>query len=138
MFDTGIQRQLTQSLATNLVIGSGEYGKLFEQMIICECFKLNDYFETDFKFYFLRTKSGAEIDLIVKKPGNKKILIEIKSSNKILSHNEKHLVALSENIKHEEKWIVCTEKETRMTDTGVRILPWALALNILFNKEINT
>ncbi len=132
LFDTGIFRQLTQMSDSKLVPGSSEYGKLFEQLIICECFRLNEYFEKNYKFSYLRTKDGAEIDLIVQKPRNKIFLIEIKSTSKVVESDERHLLSLGADIKHQEKWIICTEATARKTKNGVRILPWQSALKELF------
>ena len=94
LFDTGIQRHLSQQASIPLVARSSDYGKLFEQWIVNECFKLNDYCETDFRFYYLRTKEGAELDLIVQRPGNKRILIEIKSTDSVLERHLSHLRSL--------------------------------------------
>lgn len=132
LFDTGIQRHLTQMSDVQLKEGASEFGKLFEQWIICECIRLNEYFEKDFKFYFLRTKDGAEIDLIVQKPGKKRILIEIKSTSRVEVNHMSHLIAFSEDIDHEEKWVICNEKTERLTETGIRILPWRVGLERLF------
>lgn len=132
LFDTGICRQLTQMSDSKLVPGSSEFGKLFEQLIICECFRLNEYFEKNYKFYYLRTKDGAEIDLIVQKPKNKIILIEIKSTSKVIDSDERHLINLGAEIKHQEKWIICTEIVARKTKNDIRVLPWQAALKELF------
>lgn len=136
LFDTGIFRQLTNMADSKLVPGSSEFGKLFEQLIICECIRLNEYFETSYRFSYLRTKDGAEIDLIVQKPKSKVILIEIKSSSLITEDDEKHLNSLGNDIRHQEKWIICTEKISRKTENNVRILPWQVALKELFNIKI--
>lgn len=132
LFDTGIYRYLSQFSGNRLIFGSSEYGKVFEQFIICECFRLNDYFEKDYKFYYLRTKEGAEIDLIVKKNANTKILIEIKSTNKVTNKDFHHLLGLSVDIVHKEKWILCNEKTARKTAENIRILPWEQGLRELF------
>lgn len=132
LFDTGIQRYLKQMSGIELVAGSSEFGNLFEQFILCECYKLNDYYERDFKFYYLRTKDGAEIDLIVKKPGKKQILIEIKSAKNILPKHIMHLNSLAKDLEHEEKWVLCNEPYARLTDEGIRILPWREGLKELF------
>ncbi len=138
LFDTGIYRQLTQMSDSKLVPGSNEFGKLFEQLIICECFRLNEYLEKNFKFSYLRTKDGAEIDLIIQKPKNKFILIEIKSTSNVLESDERHLVNLGADIQHQEKWIICTETIARKTKNNVRILPWQYALKELFGINQST
>ena len=134
LFDTGIQRYLSQTSDVLLKEQSSEYGVLFEQWVISEFLKLNEYFERDFRFYYLRTKDGAEIDLIVRKPSNKKILIEIKSTNRVMASHLSHLISLGKDIEHEEKWIVCNEPQARQTQEGVRVLPWKIALRKLYDR----
>lgn len=133
LFDTGIYRYLSQYTNNKLQFGSSEYGKLFEQFIVSECFRLNDYFEKDFKFFYLRTKDGAEIDLIVKKNAHQKILIEIKSTDHLIQKDFTHLINLSQDIKHKEKWVLCNEKQARTTPEGIRVLPWQQGLKELFS-----
>jgi predicted AAA+ superfamily ATPase len=135
LFDTGIYRYLSQFAGNRLVAGSSEYGKVFEQFIVCECFRLNDYFERDYRFFFLRTKDGAEIDLIVKKDARTTILIEIKSTDRVTEKDFAHLKSLGPDIKHREKWILCNEKLARKTEDGIRILPWRQALRELFQID---
>jgi len=132
LFDTGITRYLNQTVDLELREGSSEFGKLFEQFIICECFRLNEYYEKNFKFYYLRTKDGAEIDLIVQKLGKKRILIEIKSKTEVNSEDLRHLKKLGADIQHKERWIICNEKLPRLTEDGIKILPWQEALAELF------
>lgn len=133
LFDVGIARQMNHTLSADVVTGSSEYGKLFEQLIVCECFRLNDYKEKDYKFSYLRTADGAEIDLIVNKTKTQKVLIEIKSTNRVTADDYKHLLSLGQDIKHTEKWVLCTEQTSRKTTEGVRILPWREGLKELFD-----
>lgn len=135
LFDLGVYRSLTQEIKNEVIIGSSEYGRLFEHFIICECFRLNDYFETDYRFFYIRTKDNAEIDLIVKKSQKEKILIEIKSSNQVTFEDCKHLISLGEDIKNSQKWIICNERHVRQNENGILILPWKEALNRLFNPK---
>ena len=44
---------------------------------------LHDYMRKDYAFAYLKTKDGAEVDLIVERPGMPLALIEIKSTNRI-------------------------------------------------------
>lgn len=134
LFDLGITRQMDHMINSKLVFGSTYFGKLFEQLVICECFRLNDYFEKDFRFSYLRTQDGAEIDLIVTKSKNKKILIEIKSTDNVIQDDYRHLISLGKDLSHLEKWVLCNEARARKTDEGVRILPWQQGLSELFES----
>jgi len=132
LFDCGVQRFLSHNSDVVLKEGSSEFGKLFEQWILCECVRLNSYLERDFKFYFLRTKDGAELDLIVEKPGRKKILIEIKSTSRVTSEHVSHISSFQRAIEHEEAWVISNEQAARRLDNGVYIFPWKMALERLF------
>jgi predicted AAA+ superfamily ATPase len=79
-FDTGLVRALRGH--TNQVIyqSTYDYGKLFESFIISEIYKINKYREKDYKLYYLKTKSGVEIDLIIEVSSKKRycvLVIEI-------------------------------------------------------------
>jgi predicted AAA+ superfamily ATPase len=131
IFDQGVQRALTQSLELPLSAATVEYGQLFEQFIVNECFRLNDYYEKDFQFFYLRSQNDVEIDLVIRKPGRKLILVEIKSSDHIVSDDYKSLSHLGKNLKHERKIVICREKDPRRVD-DIEILPWNKALEEIF------
>ncbi len=82
-FDTGVARALARLLNVPLAPKTSAYGDTFEHFVIMECIKLAQYFHSDFRFSYLRTKDDAEIDLIVDRPGQPLLLIEIKSSDHV-------------------------------------------------------
>ncbi|MGK5089305.1 DUF4143 domain-containing protein [Bdellovibrionota bacterium FG-2] len=95
---------------------------------------MNDYYECDFEFSYLRTKDDAEIDLIVRKPGNKFVLIEIKSSPDPQPSSYRHLISLGADLPVAEKWVLCNANQARQTDEMIRILPWREGLKELFEQ----
>ena len=86
LFDIGVARALLKQSQIPLQKGSYEYGSAFEHFIILELFRLNSYYEKNFKISYLKDKDGNEIDLIIQKPTGEEILVEIKSSDR--SHKE--------------------------------------------------
>ncbi|MEK6706761.1 MAG: AAA family ATPase [Bdellovibrionota bacterium] len=82
-FDIGVTRALRNVLNEITEPGSYGYGKVFEHFLILEIFRLNDYLRKDFQFSFLRLNEQREIDLIIKRPGEKLALVEIKSTREI-------------------------------------------------------
>lgn len=54
-----------------------DYGSIFENYVITEMIKLNEYYQQRYNFYYWRTKQGAEVDVILEKDGKLKAL-EIK------------------------------------------------------------
>lgn len=82
LFDNGVKKALEGSLESPPIEGTSAYGEAFEAWIIQEVARLNAYGARDFRLSYLRTKNGAEVDLILTK-GKKDILIEIKSTTRI-------------------------------------------------------
>jgi len=82
IFDLGVKKALEGSLDQTPVPRTSVYGELFESFIILEIFRLNKYLKKGFKLSFYTTKNGGEVDLILSKGNNHK-LIEIKSASSI-------------------------------------------------------
>jgi predicted AAA+ superfamily ATPase len=82
-FDTGIKRALERTVNQPMFEGSFAFGNAFEHFILLELYRLNDYRRMDWRFSYLRTKDGVEIDLVIDRPGRSTVLIEIKSSDTI-------------------------------------------------------
>jgi predicted AAA+ superfamily ATPase len=123
LFDTGVCRALSRSLNIPLNPGTYAYGRAFEHFIVTEIFRRSDYLKTDFRFSYLRTKDGAEIDLVIERPGQSTVLVEIKSSGRVDTADLRHLTALSCDIPDSCAMCLCTESIARVVD-GVRVLPW--------------
>jgi len=82
-FDLGVKRALARTLNLQLLPSNFTYGKHFEEFIITQAIFLNEYKKLDYRFFYLKTKDGAEIDLIIERPGKPLALIEIKSSDHV-------------------------------------------------------
>ena len=82
-FDTGVKRSLERTLDIPLRPGTYEYGKAFEHFVITQILHLSRYLHPDWRLSYLRTGAGAEIDLVIERPGMPSVLIEIKSSDRI-------------------------------------------------------
>ena len=83
LFDCGVKRSLERTLQIGLKEGTYAFGEAFEHFVILELVRLGNYLQKDWQFFYLRTKDGAEIDVIIDRPGLPKALIEIKSSTHI-------------------------------------------------------
>ena len=122
LFDTGITRSLQGNLSIELVKGSFDYGKAFEQWLIGEFHRLSSYQEDDAKFSYLDT-GNAEIDLIIERPGARTALIEIKSRSRTTLADAKHLIGLRQDFASADCFVLSQDKVQRVED-GVYFLPW--------------
>lgn len=91
LFDTGVKRALDRSLRVELLPQTSAYSKAFEHWVILEAFRLNEYKRLDFQMMYLRTKDDAEVDLVIERPGEKSLLVEIKSSTHVKEEDASHL-----------------------------------------------
>jgi predicted AAA+ superfamily ATPase len=97
LFDTGVKKALDNTLSLSLRSQTAAYGEAFEHFIILEIFKLCAYYHENFRLSYLKTKDDAEIDLIVERPGQAYLFIEIKSSVEIKETDLTNLKKLSED-----------------------------------------
>ena len=131
LFDTGVCRALKRTLDLPLLPQTYDYGEAFEHFVILEIIKLSEYYRKDWNFFYLRTKDGAEIDLIIERPNQKTICIEIKSSDKITQHDIKALNSLGESIPHST--LYCFSRDTqRKKIQNTYCLEWREGLKKIF------
>jgi len=85
--DPGIKRALDRTLVSRLVPGTSAYGEAFEHFIFLEIYKLASYARKDWRFFYYQTREGYEVDLVIERPGEPLLLIEIKSKSKITAED---------------------------------------------------
>jgi uncharacterized protein len=84
-FDNGVTRALLGTLLDPP--NATEQGRLFEQWILQEVVRLNDYLQKDWKLSFWRTSHGAEVDIIISRGTNILYAIECKFTKQLsMSH----------------------------------------------------
>ena len=122
-FDPGIVRALTRMLAVPLKPKTYAYGKAFEHFVIIEIIRLSSYYQKDYRFSYLNTKDGAEIDLIVERPGQPLVLVEIKSTVHVTEQDVRQLVRFKKDLPGSEA--ICLSKDpVKKEIKGVLSLPW--------------
>lgn len=134
-FDLGVKRALEGMLTVPIIErGGNSFGDAFEHFFILELIRLNDYYEKDYRFSYLRTGNDVEFDVIIERPGKNKILLEIKSSEFVDESEIKKREQLQKDLMPNEFWIISREKRKRHVGCAI-ILPWELALRNLFENE---
>jgi uncharacterized protein len=123
-FDTGVKRALSQTLRTDLSKGTYEFGKAFEHWVVLEVFRLNDYKKLDYQMMYLRTKDGAEIDLIIERPGDSSLLVEIKSSDLVKEEDGKHLNNFIKNWPGRAEAHIWSNDPVEKKFGNILALPW--------------
>ena len=129
-FDTCVKRALDRTLTVDLRPGTYAYGRAFEHLVIAEATRRIHYLQNDFRLSYLRTKDGAEIDLIIERPGRSTALVEIKSSSAVDVSDLRSLRRFQQDMPGTEVFCLCLEPARRRSE-GVLVLPWAEGLDVL-------
>ncbi|MGE4170714.1 MAG: ATP-binding protein [Candidatus Margulisiibacteriota bacterium] len=132
-FDTGVTRALVGTVSNTLVPQSSEYGRLFEQFIVLELLRMNHYFEAGYRFSYLASPS-MEIDLVIERPGQETLFVEIKSRSDI---QPKHLQSLHGVVSdtHNSAGICICQEPIRRVSNGITICPWQEMEKVVFTRE---
>ncbi len=126
-FDTGVQRALENTLTLDLLPRTFAYGVAFEHFIINEIVRLAAYAKNDYRFSYLCTKDGVEIDLVIERPGLKKALVEIKSSDLIRPEDLRSFRRLGTDIPQSDLFCFSRDPHPKKIE-GIRCLPWQTGL----------
>ncbi len=130
-FDTGVTRCLANMLTVPLQPNTSYYGEVFEHFIILECMKLASYVHPEYRFSYLKTKDDLEVDLIVERPGQALLFIEIKSSSMVTSESLASFVQITKDFKDCEA--VCFSQDSyAKTMENVTVYPWAEGIKKFF------
>jgi predicted AAA+ superfamily ATPase len=124
LFDPGVTRALNGTLNVGLVPSTYAFGKAFEHFVLLEIVRLSDYRRNDYRFSYLRTKDGAEIDLIIERPGSKTALVEIKSGGRVDERDVRDLSRFLPDFPGAEAFCLSRDK-VRKRIGDVLAVPWA-------------
>ena len=128
LFDGGVCRALSRTLNVPLNHGTYAFGRAFEHFVVTEALRRSDYLKNDFRFSYLRTKDGAEVDLVIERPGKSTLLVEIKSADRVDNVDIRHLTVFRRDVPDCEAVCLSREPVPRIVE-DVRILPWQQGLD---------
>lgn len=134
-FDVGVTRALSRSLRIPLQEKTSVYGDAFEYFIILECMKLASYYQLDYRFSYVLTKDGAEIDLVVDRPGQPYLLIEIKSTTYIQPEQLRTFANLAKDIQNSEAVCFSQDPYVKQYD-NITVYPWQQGIRKFFTIPI--
>lgn len=130
LFDTGVKRALERTLTVPLLPQTYAFGEAFEHWVILEIARRNEYLKRDYRLSYIRTHDGAEIDLVLERPGKGVALVEIKSSDKVQPKMVKHLEAFLPGFKKAEGFPLSLDP-TPQKMGSIRCFPWQDGLQAL-------
>lgn len=135
LFDIGVTRALAFLTDIKLAKQTNAYGNAFEHFIILECKRLADYHRLRYKFSYLRTQEGVEIDLIIERPGKTTLCIEIKSAEEIAEHDISSFITVTKDFQNSEAICISNDQYSKKIQ-HVTVLPWRVALELYFCTSV--
>ena len=130
LFDVGVTNYLARRQAR---IGSGEFGKAFEQLILMELKAYQAYRQPELDIRFWRTASGFEVDFVL---GDMQVAIEVKGSARVHDGDLAGLRALREDHRVKRSLVVSLERQPRTVAPGIEVLPWRTFLDQLWSGAL--
>jgi predicted AAA+ superfamily ATPase len=140
-FDCGVLNAAARELNSKLEIGSARYGRLFEQFVINEFYRLNDYFSLDYALSFYSTGS-SEVDLVLSRSRSEPaIAIEIKSNPEVFREDLRGLELFSAENPKSRLFCVSTNKRPYTLELAsgqkVPVLPYKDALTEVLKISVS-
>lgn len=127
-FDLGVKRALERMLDAPVSPRTYGYGTAFEHFMVCEIRRLADYAGLEWRLFHLRTNHGAEIDLVVDRPGRPTLFLEIKSTDQVDERDTRALEAFLADAPGGTEGMVLSRSETAKKIGKVLCLPWKRGL----------
>lgn len=130
-FDCGVLNAIRGELSIAPQPETLRYGNLFENYIINEFFRLNQYYQRDYTFSYWRTKDDQEVDLVCSSGSfDSPVAVEIKSSMQPNQADFKHLKVFSQDYPHSKLYCLCNTPRAFVLD-GVHVHPWQEGIKLI-------
>lgn len=129
LFDTGLQNAILD--IQHLDRASDRWGKLFESFILSELRAFNSYHQINKKIFYWRSINKQEVDFII----GDQLAIEVKSSNKITHKHLTGLLALMEENKIKDFYLISNDPINRKVE-NITLLHWETFLKRLWAGKI--
>jgi len=120
-FDLGVTNAINKRLTG--ILDRELKGRLFEQWMVLETYRMIEYSKNEANIYFWRTNHGAEVDLLIERHGKIQHALEIKFTENISGAHLSGLRAFQEDYPRTPCFVVCTAPNAYELDR-VKILPW--------------
>jgi len=123
LFDTGVTRALARFLNVTPQPGTSYYGELFESLVVTGLQARSSYENLDWQLSYLLTKGGAELDLVIQRPGRPLALVEIKSARELKPEHSAGLKAFLDDFPDADAYLLSQDPRPQRLGR-IQALPW--------------
>jgi len=127
-FDLGVLRTVQNVHTLQITPKTSAYGFYFEHFIFHELIAKSEYEKNYYKFFYLTTKDGAEIDFVIERPGKPYALVEVKSKDRITEEDTKALSKIAKDFPFDCESYVISKDETEQKIGDVTCLNYKTAI----------
>lgn len=130
--DVGIVNHLVRRISVEA--GSETFGKAFENWIFHELSVHLRTVSSPYEIAYWRLSSGIEVDFVL---GDAETAIEVKGKHRLHNRDMRHLEQFRREFPEVKQLIVvCLESRARITENGIRILPYQDFITALWQGDI--
>lgn len=131
LFDLGVTNSINRRLqhAPDPVLR----GRLFEQWLILETYRLLSYRLSEARMFYWRTNTGNEVDLLLEKHGKIEAAVEFKSTRAVSGRDLSGLRSFQADYPKTPLFLVADVDEPYQLES-VRVLPWRHYLTDLLGE----
>jgi predicted AAA+ superfamily ATPase len=122
-FDTGVTNALARRLTGDF--DRSTRGRLFEQWVVTESWRLVDYCFPETRLFYYRTHHGAEVDLLFERHGRLRLAAEIKSRRSVSSSDLSGLRAFAD-VHPDVPCVLVADVSEPFRSDFVEVRPWRL------------
>ena len=121
-YDTGLLCNILNITSPKELERSPLYGQIFENFIVANIIKMLKHKALKQNIYFLRDKTGAELDILIENSINNLTAIEIKAGKTFNSFFTKWIYKYKALLPIEQSYVIYQGKELQYMDT--KVLHW--------------
>ncbi|MEI8025123.1 MAG: DUF4143 domain-containing protein [Pseudomonadota bacterium] len=122
-FDNGVSRALARMQSVEPKEGTSYFGDLFEQFLVNAFHMTSSYEKRDYRFSYLMSASGAEIDLVIERPGRPLALVEIKSTELVREDHLRGLENFASDFPDADLYLLSRDTKAKIFGR-INALPW--------------
>jgi len=134
-FDTGVTNALCHHFST---LNPEVRGRRFEQFVILQLVALNAYHRWGLEFFFWRTNTGVEVDIIIARAQKPIVAVEIKSTLSTTKLETYGLREFQSEYQDVPGYVVCPIDRPRLLAHNIEALPWQEFLDTSLPQLINS
>ena len=90
-FDLGVVRSISRHFSLPLIPSTSYFGDCFESFVLNQTLSLISYHDKDYRMSFYHDENQVEVDLVIERPGEALLFVEIKSSEEVIYEHTKSL-----------------------------------------------